>query len=324
MQASSCAFAFVTGSRPRECREEGLERVPLHSRAVSDRGARRGGVAVAVGYIFLWASAFVPSKIASTESTPLWFLVARFATAGTIMFLIARSAGLKLPATRAAWISICGVGVLANAAYLGLTYTALHRLSSGMGAIIASTNPLVLALAAPHFLLEPLTARKIGGLLLGFGGVVLMMIARTGTQSALPADVALAFIGVICSVASTIVFKRKPLGEHLYVVNAIQLLAGAVAMVPVAALIDGAPHATLGFPLIASFVYLVVMLSIGASVMWFWLLTHGEASRVSAFYYLTPVFGLAISALILGERIGIRDFAGLVAIALGIILVQRK
>jgi drug/metabolite transporter (DMT)-like permease len=291
---------------------------------VSDLRTRFGGTAVAVGYIFLWASAFVPSKIASTESTPLWFLVARFATAGTIMFAIARAAGLKLPATRAAWISICGVGVLANAAYLGLTYTALHRLSSGMGAIIASTNPLVLALAAPYFLREPLTLRKAGGLLLGFGGVVLMMLARAGTQSALPADVGLAMIGVICVVGSTIVFKRKPLGEHLYIVNAIQLLAGAAALVPVAAVIDGMPHATLGFPLIASFAYLVVMLSIGASVMWFWLLTHGEASRVSAFYYLTPVFGLAISALILGERVGPRDIAGLAAIALGIVLVQRK
>jgi drug/metabolite transporter (DMT)-like permease len=291
---------------------------------VSDRGLRSGGTAVAVGYIFLWASAFVPSKVASTESTPLWFLVVRFATAGTIMFLVARAAGLKLPATRAAWISICGVGILANAAYLGLTYTALHRLSSGMGAIVASTNPLVLALVAPYFLREPLTLRKAAGLLLGFGGVVLMMIARTGTQTALPADVGLAFLGVTCSVASTIVFKRKPLGEHLYMVNAIQLLAGAAALVPVAAAIDGMPHATLGWPLVVSFVYLVVMLSIGASVMWFWLLTHGEASRVSAFYYLTPVFGLAISALILGERVGIRDLAGLCAIALGIVLVQRK
>ena len=65
------------------------------------------------------------------------------------------------------------------------------------------------------------------------------------------------------------------------------------------------------------------MLSGGATLLWFWLLTHGEASRVSAYYYLTPAFGLALSALLLHERIGAHDLAGLVAIAAGIALVQR-
>jgi probable blue pigment (indigoidine) exporter len=64
-------------------------------------------------------------------------------------------------------------------------------------------------------------------------------------------------------------------------------------------------------------------MSLGASLLWFWLLTHGEASRVTAYYFLTPVFGLAIAALILHEAIGLRDLGGLAAIALGITLVQR-
>ena len=65
------------------------------------------------------------------------------------------------------------------------------------------------------------------------------------------------------------------------------------------------------------------MLSIGATLLWFWLLTHGEASRVSAYYYLTPAFGLVLAALLLHEPIGVRDLAGLAAIAAGIVLAQR-
>ena len=72
-----------------------------------------------------------------------------------------------------------------------------------------------------------------------------------------------------------------------------------------------------------SFVYLVAMLSVGASLLWFWLLSRGAASRVSAFYFLTPIFGLAFGALLLGEAIGPGDALGLVAVALGIVLVQR-
>jgi drug/metabolite transporter (DMT)-like permease len=74
---------------------------------------------------------------------------------------------------------------------------------------------------------------------------------------------------------------------------------------------------------LASFVYLVVVLSVGASLLWFWLLSRGAASRVSAFYFLTPIFGLAFGTLFLGEVVGPGDLVGLVAVALGIVLVQR-
>ena len=84
-----------------------------------------------------------------------------------------------------------------------------------------------------------------------------------------------------------------------------------------------------GFPfwtwqLVVSFWYVVLVMSFGASVLWFWLLARGEASRVSAYYFLTPVFGLALSALLLHEPVGPHDLVGLGAIALGIALVQRS
>ena len=69
--------------------------------------------------------------------------------------------------------------------------------------------------------------------------------------------------------------------------------------------------------MIASFAYLVAVLSVGASLLWFWLLSRGDASRVSAFYFLTPVFGLLFGALFLSETVGPSDLFGLVAIAAG-------
>ena len=289
----------------------------------------RGAIAAAIAifYIFLWASAYVPSKIASVESPPLWFLAARFLGAGLILALMAIVARSRFPTSWRGWLLAGAIGIFANSIYLGCTYVAMHRMSAGMGAIVASTNPLVLALLAPRFLGERLTWQKMLGLVLGFGGVILLVEARSGTTMALPRDVLLAFVGVLSSVVSTLLYKRFGTTQSLLAINAIQLFVAGLAMIPAALIAYGLPvafHARLTPELIASYIYLVLVLSVGASLIWFWLLRHGEASRVTAFYYLTPVFGLALSALFLHEPVGWHDLFGLTAIAAGISIVQRS
>jgi drug/metabolite transporter (DMT)-like permease len=285
----------------------------------------RGTTPLAVFYIVLWASAYVPSKIGATAVPPAWFLVARFLAAGLVMGAIALVLRRPFPPRLAQWLVYAALGVLANGAYLGLTYTALSRgLGSGMGSIVASTNPLILALVAPRLLKEPLTWRKALGLALGFGGVVAVMLARGDSSSARPTEVGIAFAGVVSNVASTILFKRARGTTDLLAINTIQLIGAGLVLVPVAALFSPSPSLQQLTPIVVwSFVYLVVVLSVGASLLWFWLLSRGAASRVSAFYFLTPIFGLAFGALLLGEAIGPGDALGLVAVALGIVLVQR-
>jgi drug/metabolite transporter (DMT)-like permease len=279
---------------------------------------------LAVFYVLLWASAYVPSTIGARAAPPLWFLVARFFAAGLVMGVIALAMGRQFPRDKREWLGYAIIGVTANAAYLGFTYSALERgLASGVGSIVASTNPLLLALVAPRLLGEPLTWRKSLGLVIGFGGVVGVMFARADAGSARPSEVGLAFVGVISSVLSTLLFKRTHIASDLMVMNTIQLLGASLALVVPAFLLEGAPTLNASPQLLASFVYLVLVLSVGASLLWFWLLSHGAASRVSAFYFLTPIFGLAFGALFLGETIGPGDAIGLVAVALGIVLVQR-
>jgi drug/metabolite transporter (DMT)-like permease len=87
---------------------------------------------------------------------------------------------------------------------------------------------------------------------------------------------------------------------------------------------EGVPHIQWTGPLILSLAFLVLILSVGASMLWFWILTHGEASRVSAYFFLTPVFGLLLSAVLLNEPLGLMDVAGLGVIAAGLSLVARS
>jgi drug/metabolite transporter (DMT)-like permease len=279
------------------------------------------GVAAAILYVFLWASAFVPSRILARGAPPLTILAIRFILAGGLLFLGVWAARLPVPRDRATWLRLFAVGLGGNALYLGLSYEALRHMSAGMGSIVASTNPLILALVAPWLLREPLTLRKATGLVLGFAGVVLAMHTRAGSSAARTVDVLLSLAGVLSFVFSNVLFKRMRSRPHPVVLNAAQLFCAGLALVPAALLIEGRPHIHWTGPLVASLAYLVVALSVGASMLWFWILQHGEASRVSAYFFLTPVFGLLLGALLLGEPLVPMDGLALVVIATGLWLV---
>ena len=200
--------------------------------SASTRAHGTRGTAIALLYVFLWASAFVPSRMLSVLGQPIWVLAVRFTIASALVTAVIVATGRRWPSTPRAWLQLAGYGLLANAAYLGLTYEALRHLSAGMGAIIASTNPLLLALVAPALLGEALSARKVVGLLLGFAGVLVAMAARAGSQAARPQDVLLAFLGVVALVGSTLVFKRLAVREDLVVANAVQLGAARTRPLP--------------------------------------------------------------------------------------------
>jgi len=281
------------------------------------------GAFAAILYVFVWASAFVPSRVLARGAPPLTILWIRFLIAGGILLVAARFAGVPFPRDRATWLRLLALGIGGNALYLGLSYIALQHLSAGMGSIIASTNPLLLALVAPALLGEPLTRRKLIGLLLGFSGVVLAMWVRAGTQTARISDVLLSSTGVLAFIASNVVYKRMRTRPHVVVLNGAQLFLAGAVLIPAALLREGPPHIVWTAPLLWSFVYLVLVLSVGASMLWFWILHHGEASRVSAYFFLTPVFGLLLGALLLGERLVPLDGLALVVIATGLWLATR-
>ena len=282
-------------------------------------------VAVALFYILLWGSAFIATKVGVTYSPPLTLLSIRFLVAALLMGLLAWVWHVPWPRGWAAWGRLSLFGLLNCAVYLGCNYEALRALSAGMGSIIAATNPLLLTLVAPLVLRERLTWLRVLGLILGFGGVIFVMGARLNGHGQLDTagGMLISFIGVIGLVAATIFYKRYPPREHAFVVNTVQLGAAGLALVLPALLFEHPEQITLSTPLIESFLYLVLVISIGASLLWFWLLRRGEASVVSAYYFLTPIAGLALAAILLGEPFTLRDALGLIPVAIGIALINR-
>ncbi|HET8844022.1 MAG TPA: DMT family transporter [Ktedonobacteraceae bacterium] len=275
-------------------------------------------------YVLLWSSAFIATKIGVTYSPPLSFLAVRFLCAALLMVVFAWIGKLSFPQGWRAWGKLALFGLLNSAFYLGCTYEALRALSAGMGSIIAATNPLILMLIAPTVLRERLTWWRLLGLTLGFGGVIFVMVARLGGNEHLdtPGGMAIAFLGVASLVGATLFYKRYPPREHAFVVNAVQLGAAGIVLIIPALLFEHPERVHLEASLVWAFLYLVLVISIGVSLLWFWLLKRGEASIVSSYYFLTPIAGLALAALLLGEPFGIRDLLGLAAVATGIALIN--
>src|SRR5580698_7324389 len=136
-------------------------------------------------FCLLWSFAFVAGKIGVTDCPPLILLTARFSLAG---ILILGMTALRGDGWSLSWRDVgvfAVLGIANNALYLGLGYTGLQTVSAGLGGLIVSANPVFTAVLAALFLKEPLTSRKVAGLLLGVVGVSFIVWHRisAGTDS---------------------------------------------------------------------------------------------------------------------------------------------
>lgn len=277
---------------------------------------------LALLFSLLWASAFMAVKIGLFSSPPLFLMGFRFLLAGLALLLAARLLDRPLPDSRGEWSRLAVLGLLNYAVYLGVSAVALRHVSGGMAAIIASTNPLLLSLAALLFLGERIGRRKALGLLLAFGSVAAVMSARAGVGDD-PGGMALLVVANAVLVAGTILFKRWPSRRDLLVVNGSQLLVAALALLLPSLLFEPVGAVSWDARFLGAIAYLSFAVSGGAMLIWFFLLRSGEASRASAFFFLNPLFGLLLGALLLGEPLRPFDFLGAAGVALGIYLVQR-
>jgi drug/metabolite transporter (DMT)-like permease len=278
--------------------------------------------ALALLFSFIWSSAFIAVKISLESSPPLFLMASRFLVAGGVLLVVAGVRGRRMPRGVRQWWPLAALGLLNFGLYLGLTSVALQHLSAGMGAVLASTNPLMLAVVAPWVLHERVGPLKITGIVISFAGVVWMMRSRLGDDNR-PGAMVLVVVSIMCLVAGTLLFKRLQLDYDLLVLNGVQLFAAGVFLIVPSLMVEPIGDVRLTASFLASQAYLIVVVSWIGMATWFWLLRAGDATRASAWFFLNPVLGLVLGALLLGEPLRAQDFAGAAAVAAGIYLVQR-
>jgi drug/metabolite transporter (DMT)-like permease len=275
-------------------------------------------------FCLLWSFAFVAGKIGVTDCPPLILLTARFSLAGILILGISAFRG---DAWSLSWRDVCvfaALGIANNALYLGLGYTGLQTVSAGLGGLIVSANPVFTAVLAALFLREPLTSRKVAGLLLGVIGVSFIVWHRisAGTDSWHGILFTLASLASI--VAGTILFKLLAPKGSLWIGNGVQNLAAGIVLLPFAFTLSSVGDIVPSARLLGAFVFLVLGGSILAYRLWFHLLRACGATAASAYHFLMPPIGMLFAWMVLGEHVELRDLIGIMPVALGIYLVTRS
>ena len=273
-----------------------------------------------LAFAFMWSSAFTSARMIVADAPPLYALSARFLISGLIGIAVARMLGESWRLTRSQWRATIIFGLCQNAAYLGLNFVAMQWVEASAAAIIASTLPLLVALAGFLFMGDRLKPLAVAGLFAGFGGVVLIMGARfSGGLD--PVGVALCVLAAIALTIATLALRGASSGGNVMMVVGLQMLVGAAALIGPAVMFE---ELTVHWTprLVAAFAYTTLVPGLAATWVWFKLVQRIGAVRGATFHFLNPFFGVAIAAALLGERLGTTDVVGVLIIMAGILAVQ--
>ncbi|MBX3604400.1 MAG: DMT family transporter [Piscinibacter sp.] len=277
---------------------------------------------------FLWGLNQVAAKVAIAQVPPLWQAALRSLGGALLVFAWSRGRGITLFERDGSLRGGLLAGLLFAAEFgcifLGLQFTTASRM-----AVFIYISPFVVALGMPFIArAERLGALQMAGLATAFAGVA-WALAEGFTQ---PAAGPLQWLGDALGIAAGVLWGATTLairGSRLATASAektllYQLAISGVALA-VAAMVVGQPWAPVLAPLTwASLFFQIVIVTFASYLLWFWLVRHYPATRLASFTLLTPVFGLLLGALLLGEPVTARLVVGLVAVAAGIVVVNRR
>src|SRR5262245_12839713 len=267
-------------------------------------------------FVVLWSSAWIAGKIGLPYAGPFALLLIRFAVAAAVMLLIALATKAPWPDKLADYAHLLVAGLLIQGLALGCAYLGLKLgVSAGTSGLINGLAPLFTAFAAVPFLGERVESRQWLGLGAGLIGVVLVVGDHVSLGDASWAGYAATFAALAALVCGTLYQKRFCSTMDLRTGGFIQLAAAGAAVFLPALLLDGL-QVEWSWTLILASSWLSLANSIGAFSLLYVLLRNGEASRVSALFYLVPPVTAIMAFVAFRETLSHAALAGF-AIAVG-------
>ncbi|UCH63718.1 MAG: EamA family transporter [Fidelibacterota bacterium] len=284
-----------------------------------------------VGLVFtcmclIWGSTFVALKTGLEETPPLLGVALRNLLASLILFLIIYWRKLPIPFDRLARKQYLTVGLLDFFLSYSLTYSGTQFIYSNISALLWASIPITTALVA-HFALpsEPLTFRKGLGILVGFGGVVLIFVGYGfGKSQNLLLGMILVMGAVLAATWPSVYLKRRAARANPIVLTAIATGIGGLTTLLGSFTVES-PSQMIWSPLnIGIILFLAVFGTVFAWVAYFYLLEHMEVVKLSFVGFIAPVIATFMGMIVLNELLSSTVFLGAFLVLFGIFLTDAR
>jgi drug/metabolite transporter (DMT)-like permease len=267
----------------------------------------------------VWSSGFIVGTLAVRHASGLSILFWRMSVAALVMAGIALALRVEWPRDRRSLLQMVAVGLTLQAAqFVGIFLALQNGVSAGLTALLAGSSPLLVAVFATFLLDEHLEPTQWLGSVIGVAGVVFAVFEElNGGGSAI--GFVFALVGLAGLVSGTLIQRAGGANVDPRAANTIQLLVAAAVIAPLTAF-------TAGFDLsagaLAPLAWLILGLSIGAVMIFFWLLRNEKSGEATSFLYLVPATTAIAGVPILGQPLQIGAVVGLVLALIGVRMVS--
>ena len=276
-----------------------------------------------------WGANWPLMKVVMTEMAPLHFRVLCLIAGATGLFAIARANQLPIRVPQGQWPRLIAIAAFNVAAWNVLAVYGVTFMESGRAAILAYTFPVWGVLLGVWFLREPLTGRRLAGVLLGLLGMLLLLGEEIRAVGRSPTGALLLIASAISWAISTAIMKRWPVNLPTTSFTGWQMLLALVPILSGALIFEKGSFSPLELSTgpLWGLIYNAIVSSIFCNWAWIKIATHAPISVSSLSTLMIPIVGVFSGMLVLGERPQWSDFAALVLVvaALAVVLTpQRK
>jgi drug/metabolite transporter (DMT)-like permease len=283
-----------------------------------------GAVALMLMLCLSWGFNQIAVKLALPDIPPMLQATIRSAGALPVLLLIARLRGVKIFASDGTLSAGLFAGLLFGVEFV-LIYRGLLLTSASRAVVFLYTAPFFVALGSYQFLGERLRASQWAGLGLSFAGVA---VAIGVPQPDVDAKVLLGDLLIVGGgalwAATTLVVKATPLLKAPPEKALGYQVALSIPILALAAWISGESLTRLPGPLALSLMAYQAIWVVGLTfLLWFGLVKTYSASKLSAFTFITPLFGVVASYFILHDTLTPAFGAAALLVIAGLYLVNR-
>src|SRR5664279_2754395 len=283
-----------------------------------------GAVALMLMLCLSWGFNQIAVKLALPDIPPLLQALIRSCGALVVLFLIARLRGVKLFERDGTLRAGLTAGVIFGIEFV-LIYRGLLLTSASRAVVFLYTAPFFVAFGSYLFLGERLRASQRGGLALCFAGVALAIAVPPAAVDAkvLLGDLLIVAGGAL-SAATTLLVKATALIKAPAEKGLGYQVALSIPILGFAAWFSGETLTRVPGPLALSLMVYQSVWVVGLTfLIWFALVKTYSASKLSAFTFITPLFGVVASYFIMHDTLTLAFGAAALLVIAGLYLVNR-